>query len=68
MHIMIFKSLIGNKIKNDDIMETVNHFQCFNYMLEHVEEPLSEEMIKKFHNILKSNTPDSRKTWLNVGE
>ncbi|MEE1073285.1 MAG: Fic family protein, partial [Cellulosilyticum sp.] len=52
----------------DDIMETVNHFQCFDYMLEHVEEPLSEEMIKKFHSILKSNTSDSRKTWFNVGE
>ncbi len=52
----------------DDIMETVNHFQCFDYMLDHVEEPLSEEMIKKFHSILKSNTSDSRKTWFNVGE
>ena len=52
----------------DDIMETVNHFQCFDYMLEHVEEPLSEEMIKKFHSISKSNTSDSRKTWFNVGE
>ena len=52
----------------DDIMETVNHFQCFDYMLEHVEEPLSEEMIKKFHSISKSNTSDSRQTWFNVGE
>ena len=52
----------------DDIMETVNHFQCFDYMLDHVEEPLSEEMIKKFHSILKSNTSDSRKSWFNVGE
>ncbi len=52
----------------DDIMETVNHFQCFDYMLDHVEEPISEEMIKKFHSILKGNTSDSRKAWFNVGE
>lgn len=52
----------------DDIMETVNHFQCFDYMLDHVTEPLSEEIIKKFHFLLKTNTSDSRKAWFNVGE
>lgn len=35
----------------DDIMETVNHFSCFDYMLTHAQENLSEEMIKEFHRI-----------------
>ncbi len=52
----------------DDIIETVNHFQCFDYMLEISEEPLSEIHIKEFHRILKSNTSDARKEWFNVGE
>lgn len=52
----------------DDIMETVNHFRCFDYMLEHAEEPLSEDLIKTFHRILKGNTSDSRKAWFNVGD
>ncbi len=39
----------------DDIIEAVNHFQCFDYMLEIAEEPLSEIHIKEFHRILKSN-------------
>lgn len=51
----------------DDIIETVNHFQCFDYMLECASEDLSEDMIKKFHSILKSNTSDSRKSWFIVG-
>ena len=52
----------------DDILETVNHFSCFDYMLQIAEEPLSETHIKKFHSILKTNTSDSKKDWFNVGE
>lgn len=52
----------------DDIMETINHFQCFDYMLEIANQDLSEENIKEFHKILKNNTSDSRKEWFNVGD
>lgn len=51
----------------DDIIETVNHFQCFDYMLTIAKEPLSEKQIKEFHKILKLNTSDSKKEWFNVG-
>ncbi len=36
-------------------------------MLDIAQEELSEEQIKKFHQILKINTSDSRKKWFNVG-
>jgi len=52
----------------DDIIETVNHFICFDFMLDTVEKELSEEMIKEFHRILKSNTSDSRKEWFKIGD
>lgn len=52
----------------DDIIETVNHFSCFDYMLTHAKENLSEEMIKEFHRILKRNTSDERKEWFRVGD
>jgi len=51
----------------DDILETVNHFSCFEYLLDVATEPLSEEHIKKFHSLLKHNTSDSKKTWFKVG-
>ena len=51
----------------DDIIETVNHFLCFDYMLKIAKEPLSEEHIKEFHKILKYNTSDSKKEWFKVG-
>ena len=58
-----------NKTANvNDIIETVNHFCCFDYLLKVAEEPLSEEIIKEFHNILKRGTTDSFKDWFRVGD
>jgi Fic family protein len=52
----------------DDIIETVNHFSCFDYMLDIAGEPLSEEHIKRFHYLLKINTLESKKSWFRVGD
>ena len=40
-------------VKVDDIFETVNHFRLVDYMLDIADEDLTEEIIKKFHKILK---------------
>lgn len=49
--------------------ETKNHFTLFKYMLDTIERPLTEDMIKKFHFILKDGTlTDSEKEWFNIGE
>ena len=55
-------------INIDDIIETVNHFQCFDYILDYADEVLTENIIKEIHKILKTNTSDSRLSWFNVGE
>ncbi len=52
----------------DDILETVNHFRCFDAILEHADESLTEDFIKQLHQMLKSGTSDSRKSWFAVGE
>ena len=49
------------------IIETVNHFACFDYMIKTAAEQLSEDMIQNFHRILKTGTSDARKDWFNVG-
>ena len=52
-----------------DATETKNHFTLFKYMLDTIEKKLSEDMIKKFHFILKDGTlTDSEKEWFNVGD
>lgn len=52
----------------DDIVETVNHFRCIDYIIDHAQDKLTEGMIKEIHSILKTGTSDSRKSWFNVGE
>lgn len=54
--------------KVDDIIETLNHFTCFDYMLDIAMEPLSEAHAKKFHFILKNNTTDAKKDWFKIGD
>ena len=44
----------------DDIMETVNHFRCIDYIIDHATDKMTEAHIKQLHRILKSNTSDSR--------
>jgi len=52
-----------------DVTETKNHFTLFKYMLDTIEEKLSQDLIKKFHFILKDGTlTDEEKEWVNVGD
>jgi len=52
----------------DDIIETSNHFIAFDYLLDTIDEPFSNTIIKEFHRILKTGTSDATKKWFNVGE
>ena len=65
-------TILSNKNKViilKDATETKNHFTLFKYMLDTIDDKLSEDMIKKFHFILKNGTlTDSEKEWFNVGE
>ena len=52
----------------DDVIETANHFRAIDYIIDCAEEPLTEEIIKKLHKILKTGTRDSYLSWFNVGD
>lgn len=52
----------------DDIMETVNHFRCIDYVIDHATDKVTEAHIKQLHRILKANTSDSQKDWFVVGD
>jgi len=55
-------------INIDDIIETVNHFRCIDYMIDHAHRNITEKMMKDLHLILKTGTSDSRKSWFAVGD
>ena len=65
-------TILSNKDKIivlKDATETKNHFSLFKYMLDTINDKLDEEMIKRFHYILKSGTlTDNEKEWFNIGE
>ena len=52
----------------DDIIETANHFRAIDYIIDCAEEPLTENIIKTLHKILKTGTKDSHLSWFNIGE
>ncbi len=52
----------------DDILETVNHFRCIDYVIDHATDKITEAHIKQLHAILKANTSDSGKEWFAVGD
>lgn len=51
----------------DDIIETVNHFRCIDYVIEHAMDKITEMHIKYLHLLLKTNTSDNQKLWFAVG-
>ena len=55
-------------INVDDIVETINHFRCIDYIIDHAEDKLSESLIKQLHLLLKSGTSDGKKDWFAVGD
>ena len=52
----------------DDIIETANHFRAIDHVIDKAEEPLTEEIVKALHKLLKTGTRDSYIAWFNVGE
>ena len=41
---------------------------AFDYLLDTVENPITNDIIKEFHRILKTGTSDAAKPWFRVGE
>ncbi|MCL1948991.1 MAG: Fic family protein [Turicibacter sp.] len=54
--------------KVDDIFEAINHFECFDFVLDTIDEPLSHDYLFKMHRLLKKGTSDDRSVIMNVGQ
>ncbi len=54
-------------IKLDDLIESINHFKLFDYILDNVDELLTKDMIIEMNKILKRNTSAEEKPRYNVG-
>ncbi len=52
----------------DDVLEAVHHFRAVDYVIDTAEETLTEEIIKRLHEILKHDTKDASLPWFAVGD
>jgi len=52
----------------DDIIETSNHFAAFDHLLDTIDQPLSNDIIKTFHRMLKTGTSDATAGRYAIGE
>lgn len=57
----------GEQIRVDDVIETRNHFQAFSYLLDHVDEPITDNLVWKLHALLKSGTSQENNPHYSVG-
>ena len=55
-------------MKVSDLIEVLNHCVCVDYILEHIEEPLSPKFIKNLHYQLTFGTVDERKKKVTPGQ
>lgn len=60
--------LTGEALNVDDIIETVNHFRCIDFIIDHATDALTEETAKQLHRLLKSGTSDAQHEWFRVGD
>lgn len=58
----------GDGVPVDDIIETVNHFRAMDFCINEAEKPLTEDLIKELHGILKRGTRDASLSWFSVGD
>ena len=58
----------GEQLNIDDAIETANHFDAFNFMLDHADEPVDKELVCSLHATLKRGTKQSKVLDMNMGE
>ncbi len=52
----------------DDVIETVNHFNCIDYVIDTAGRRLTQAYVKRLHLMLKTGTNDAMREWFTVGD
>ena len=60
MRLIYETQTIGETALVNDVIETVNHFRCFDRILQTVHEPVTEDYIKELHRMLKNGVMQGR--------
>lgn len=58
----------GGAVNVDDVIETMNHFRCIDYVIDTAGRRLTQPYVKRLHLMLKSGTQDASREWFAVGD
>lgn len=58
---------VDKAVRVDDIVETVNHFQCVNHIIDTTRRTLTQSYLKGLHRMLKTGTTDASQPWFATG-
>ncbi len=59
---------IDGTVPVNDVFEAANHFKCFDYILDTVNEPITEDYIKQLHRKLKNGVMDDDEDYAVIGD
>ena len=57
----------GKAADVDDVIETVNHFRCIDYVIDTANRQMTQTYIRRLHGMLKAGTKDASLDWFAVG-
>lgn len=57
----------GEPVRADDVVEAMNHFRAFDWMLDHVDDAVDERLVRALHAILKRGTRQEADARYQVG-
>lgn len=61
------RTVAGDNIRVDDVVETLNSFELFDTMLDRLDAPITAQTMKDYHRILKQGTADAQRSTFVVG-
>ena len=59
---------IDGTVPVNDVFEAANHFKCFDYILDTVSKPITEDYIKQLHRMLKNGVMDDDADYAVIGD
>ena len=59
---------IDGTVPVNDVFEAANHFRCFDYILDTVNEPITEDYIKQLHRMLKNSVMEDDTDYAVIGD
>ncbi len=59
---------IDGTVPVNDVFEAANHFRCFDYILDTVNEPITEDYIKQLHRMLKNGVMEDDTDYAVIGD